>query len=65
MLAFGLDHIIISTDRPKDPNASRFLENTASTRGKPSFTAEAGPRGPVDKDDVDALVSGFMNVMGH
>jgi len=43
VLAFGLDHIIISADRPKDPNAARFLENAASTRGKPSFTAEALP----------------------
>ena len=36
VLAFGLDHIIISTNRPKDPQASRYLENTATTRGKPS-----------------------------
>src|SRR5215831_2581154 len=27
VLAFGLDHIIISADRPKDPQASRYLEN--------------------------------------
>src|SRR5213593_3487146 len=65
VLAFGLDHIIISRDRPKDPNASRFLENTASTRGKPSFTAEAGRSGPVDAKDVDVLVRGVMNVMAH
>ncbi len=45
VLAFGLDHIIISTDRPKDPQASRYLENTATTRGKPSITAEAGHAG--------------------
>jgi uncharacterized protein len=63
VLAFGLDHIIISADRPRDPNASRFLENTASTRGKPSFTAEAGHAGTVDTDDVDALVNGSLNVM--
>jgi predicted deacylase len=63
VLAFGLDHIIISADRPKDPNASRFLENTASTRGKPSFTAEAGHAGTVETDDVEALVHGSMNVM--
>src|SRR5438132_13153031 len=42
VLAFGLDHIIISADRPRDPQASRYLENTATTRGKPSITAEAG-----------------------
>ena len=63
VLAFGLDHIIIAADRPKDPNASRFLENTASTRGKPSFAAEAGHAGTVETDDVEALVNGSMNVM--
>src|SRR5207247_2051632 len=26
LLAFGVDHIIISADRPKDPAASRYLE---------------------------------------
>src|SRR5437773_10785422 len=36
VLAFGLDTIIISADRPKDPAASRYLENTATTRGKAS-----------------------------
>jgi len=65
VLAFGLDHIIISRDRPKDPNASRFLENTASTRGKPSFTAEAGRSGPVDPNEVKLLVDGVMRVMGQ
>jgi hypothetical protein len=65
VLAFGLDHIIISADRPKDPSQSRYLENTASTRGKPSFTAEAGRSGPVDANDVAALVKGVKNVMGY
>ncbi|HYX31084.1 MAG TPA: succinylglutamate desuccinylase/aspartoacylase family protein, partial [Pyrinomonadaceae bacterium] len=55
VLAFGLDHIIISADRPKDPQASRYLENTASTRGKPSITAEAGYAGTVETDDLNAL----------
>ena len=65
VLAFGLDHIIISADRPKDPAASRYLENTASTRGKPSITAEAGRSGPVVAGDVTLLVDGCMNVMRH
>ena len=65
VLAFGLDHIIVSSDRPKDKAASRFLENTASTRGKPSFTAEAGRSGPVDPADVAVLVKGVQNVLGH
>ena len=65
VLAFGLDTIIISTDRPKDPAASRYLENTATTRGKPSFTAEAGHAGTVDPQDVDALVKGCLSVMRY
>jgi hypothetical protein len=64
-LAFGLDHIIISADRPKDPNASRYLENTASTRGKPSLTAEAGHAGTVETDDVNALINGCLSVMRY
>jgi hypothetical protein len=65
VLAFGLDHIIISADRPKDPQASRYLENTASTRGKPSITAEAGYAGTVETDDLAALVNGCLNVMRY
>jgi predicted deacylase len=64
-LAFGLDHIIISADRPKDPGASRYLENTATTRGKPSLTAEAGHAGTVETDDVNALVDGSLRVMRY
>jgi len=65
LLAFGLDHIIISTDRPQDPNASRYLENTATTRRKPSITVEAGYAGTVMPADVEALVNGCLNVMGY
>jgi len=65
VLAFGLDHIIISTDRPKDPQASRYLENTATTRGKPSITAEAGHAGTVETDDLNALINGCLNVMKY
>jgi uncharacterized protein len=65
VLAFGLDHIIISTDRPKDPQASRYLENTATTRGKPSITAEAGHAGTVEAEDVSALVNGCLSVMRY
>lgn len=64
-LAFGLDTIIISADRPKDPNASRYLENTATTRGKASLTVEAGYAGTVETDDVEALVNGSINVMHY
>ncbi len=65
VLAFGLDHIIISTDRPKDPNASRYLENTATTRGKPSITVEAGHAGTVEPEDLRVLVDGCLSVMRY
>jgi predicted deacylase len=65
VLAFGVDHIIISADRPKDPAASRYLENTATTRGKPSMTVEAGYAGTTDTDDVELLANGCFNVMRH
>lgn len=65
VLAFGLDHIIVSRDRPADPGASRYLENTATTRGKPSITAEAGHAGTVEPEDVAALVEGSLSVMRY
>src|SRR4029077_5471179 len=54
VLAFGLDTIILSTDRPRDPNTARYLETNASLRGKPSLTAEAGHAGTVEPEDVTA-----------
>jgi predicted deacylase len=65
VLAFGLDHIIIAADRPKDPAASRYLETTATTRGKPSITVEAGRAGRTDAEDIEALVNGCLSVMRH
>ena len=64
-LAMGLDTIIIAADRPKDPAASRYLDNTANTRGKPAIAAEAGYAGTVEPDDVEALVNGCFNVMRY
>ena len=63
VLAFGLDHIIISEDRPKDLSATKYLDNTATMRGKPTITVEAGYAGTVETDDVAALVQGTRNVM--
>lgn len=65
VLAFGLDHIIVWSDRPKDPNASRYLDNTANTRGKPAIAVEAGYSGTVETDDVHALVAGTFSVMRY
>ncbi len=65
VLAFGLNHIIISEDRPTDQNASRYLDSTAATRGKPAITVEAGYAGTTEPQDVHALVQGCLNVMRY
>jgi uncharacterized protein len=63
VLAFGLDHIIIWGERPTDLTATRYLDNTASARGKPSIVVEAGHAGTVETDDVALLVNGTFSVM--
>jgi predicted deacylase len=65
VLAFGLDHIVISTGRPTDQAASVYFENTATTRGKPSIIVEAGHAGTVEDSDVALLVNGTLSVMRH
>src|SRR6267154_2480455 len=63
VLAFGLDHIIIWRERPSDPAATRYLDNTASVRGKPSIVVEAGHASTVETDDVALLVNGTLSTM--
>lgn len=63
VLAFGLDHIIIWSERPTDPSATRYLDNTAAVRGKPSIVVEAGHAGTVETDDVNLLVDGTLGTM--
>jgi predicted deacylase len=65
VMSFGLDHVIVWSDRPKDPAASRYLDNTANTRGKPAIAVEAGYSGTVRPDDVAALVNGTLSVMRY
>jgi predicted deacylase len=63
VLAFGLDHIIIWHERPTDLASSRYLDNTASLRGKPSIVVEAGYAGTVEPEDVALLVNGTLSTM--
>jgi uncharacterized protein len=63
VLAFGIDHIIIWHDRPTDPSASRYLDNTASIHGKPSFVVEAGHAGTTETDDIALLMNGTLSTM--
>lgn len=62
-LAFGLDHIVIDTDRPKDPRHSVYCSNTATTRGKPAITTESGERGQTDEPSIARIERGVMSVL--
>jgi uncharacterized protein len=65
VLAFGLRYIIIADDRPTDPGVSRYLDNTAALRGKPSITVEAGYAGTTTPEDIGVLVRGCLNEMRY
>jgi predicted deacylase len=64
-LAFGLDHIVVDRNRPRDRNASVFCANTAQVRGKPAVTTEAGEVGVPTTEMVDVNVRGAFRVMRH
>ena len=51
--------------RPKDAAASRYLDNTANTRGKPAIAVEAGYAGTTHTDDIELLANGCFNVMRY
>jgi len=64
-LAFGLDHIVIDTERPSDPAASVYLANTAMTRGKPALTAESGGWSRTDEGSIARIERGVAGVLKH
>jgi len=64
-IAFGLDHIVINTERPADPQASVYTDNTAITRGKPAITTETGQIGETSEEWVRLAERGVWNLMKH
>jgi predicted deacylase len=62
-LAFGIRHIIIDTERTKDPKDSKYLGNTAILMGKPAVTTESGFLGRSDEEDIARNVQGVLGVM--
>ncbi|HYK89733.1 MAG TPA: M14 family metallopeptidase [Acidobacteriota bacterium] len=65
-VAFGLDHIVIDRERPKDREASLYCSNTAVTRGKPAITIESGGMGVAyDEGDIGAVERGVHNILLH
>jgi hypothetical protein len=65
VLAFGLDHIVVDRDRPKDPAKSMYTSNTAILRGKPAITAESGGMGLTDDESVAAQERGSLSLVAH
>lgn len=64
-LAWGNDHIIIDTGRPKDPAASVYTTNTANLRGKPAITTEVGYLGVPDEEMISRNVRGVFRLLRH
>ncbi len=64
-LAFGLDHIVIDTERSPDAAKSVYTSNTAITRGKPSITTETGGMGRVDDEGPELAEEGVWNLLRH
>ncbi len=65
LLAFGLDHIVVENDRPKDPAASVYTVNTALLRGKPAITTETGRLGASDEESISLALRGCWNLLRH
>jgi predicted deacylase len=64
-LAFGLDHIVVDRERPRDPAKSVYTSNTAILRGKPAITAESGGMGMTDDVSVGAQEAGALSLVAH
>jgi predicted deacylase len=64
VMAFGLDHVILRDIDVSNPASTRSLGGYSLAQGKTMIVAEAGRSGLVQAEDVDALVSGCLNVLG-
>jgi hypothetical protein len=64
-LAFGFDHIVMDNERPTDPANSVYCSTTATTRGKPAITIEAGGLGRADHESIARIEHGLLNVLRH
>jgi predicted deacylase len=64
-LAWGHERIIIDTDRPRDPAASVYTQNTAHLRNKPALTTETGWLGEPNELMVQSNVAGALNLMRY
>jgi predicted deacylase len=64
VLAFGLDHVIVTDVNPDAATAGRSLSGQGLVRGKTVVVAEAGRSGTATSADVASLTDGALNVLG-
>ncbi len=64
-LAWGHDHIVVDTARPRDRARSVYTQNTAHLRGKPALTTEAGYLGLPVEEMVQANVTGVFRLLRY
>ena len=64
-LAWGHERVVVDTDRPRDPAASVYTQNTAHLRGKPALTTETGWLGLPAEEMVTLNVSGATRLMRY
>ena len=64
-LAWGHERIIIDTDRPRDPAASVYTQNTAHLRNKPALTTETGWLGEPNEEMVRRNVDGVVRLLRY
>jgi len=63
--AWGNYGIVVDTERPKDPAASVYTQNTAHLRGKPAITTENGFLGMPDHEMVQANYDGAFRLLRY
>jgi predicted deacylase len=64
-MAWGSHGIVIDTERPRDPNASLYTQNTAQLRGKPALTAEDGYLGLIREDMIQRNSEGAFRILRY
>jgi len=64
-LAWGSDHIVVDTARPRDVRASVYTQNTAQLKGKPAITTETGYLGVATEEMVQRNVDGVFRLLRY
>jgi predicted deacylase len=64
-LAWGHDHIVVDTGRPRDPKASVYTQNTAHIRGRPAITTETGYLGSPAEEMVQRNEAGVFRLLRY